>query len=232
MQDKMKRRWHSDGKMGLICGFLLVCLFGCKGEPVKQPDAASAIGNVKPEQPLAPPATPVQESAPDPLPDLKLESLTIADFLGQFKFAKKPKECVIATDFAKKVDPTLHHFERVEVILPDTRRQEIKLQNFGAWAIWKNEDRNYEMLTTMVNNIGVLMHIHTLSPRFELLGSFEVARRSYIQGDESIKQGHFEPGDNYMYTVVTTRKGEMIDSLNGLVVIAASGNYKVMDEVR
>ncbi len=177
-------------------------------------------------------AASASDASSDPALDMKMESLPVAEFIAQFHLQKRPETCELAKDFAKKIDPTLRHFERVEVILADGRRTEIRMQQFGAWGIWKNSAGNYEMLTTLVNNVGTLMHLHTLNPRFESLGTFEVARRSYFDGEESVKKGYFEDELNYRYTVASRRDGVRIDSVTGWVVVANTGNYKIMDEVR
>jgi hypothetical protein len=211
---------------------MLALLAACNSSaPKKQPaSAASPLegGSLVPQ---------THKPAPNPAPtdtptDLQLTSLTVADFLAKFHYRMRPDDCVIAPDFVKKIDPTLNHFERVEVILADGKRTELRMQSFGAWAIWKNFDGNYEMLTTTIGGGGVLMHLHTLDRRFESLGSIELARRSNIEGDETVKRGSFLEGDNYRYTVVTHRDGARIDSANGHIVILTSGNYKVLDEIR
>jgi hypothetical protein len=213
------RQWFGRAFHASLLGLLMMSISACHPST---PDSKSEIG-------LS--AAAAVDKTPNPSAE-DTETIGISEFLAAFKEHQRPQTCEISSDFTKAVDPSLRHFHRVAVIMEDGSTAQIKLQDFGAWAIWKNAAGNYEMLSTIVNNIGVLMHLHTLSPQFQSLGNFEVARRTYIMGEDCVKRGSFAAGDNYAYTVVTDKKGQRIDSLNGLVIVAASGNYKVMDEIR
>ena len=125
----------------------------------------------------------------------------------------------------------MYHFERVEVELADTTT-EIRMQNFGAWAIWRNIDLNYEMITSMITNNGVMMHFHTLSPKLKSINSFEVARRINVDGTETYKVGEFTNDESYHYTFYTTVQGQGTDSMKGGMIIPASGNYMMLGESR
>lgn len=220
-----------------LATFLLLCLggwglfCGCKSNARKENASATVPVPAASGQEAAPITT---DQATLTNPELPIELIPIDSFFNCFQMRYKPRHCEVAADFTKSVDPKLRHFQRVAVILSNGQQAEIHLQDFGAFAIWKNAAGNLEMLTTMVTNIGVLMHLHTLGPDLKTLGTFEVARRTYIMGEESVKKGTFQAGegDNYVYTVVTRRKNTLIDSLNGLVVVAQTGNYRVLDEVR
>ena len=183
----------------------------------------SVIGNALPPRP------PRGERSTKPL-EMKLERLTEEEFLSKFRFRAKPKDYYLGTDFFDKVDPSLYHFQRVEVVGADGKATEIRMQWFGAWAIWKNVEDNWEMLTTMTNDAGVMMHFHTLKPNFESIGSFEIARRTVDGEAVTIRKGKFTNDDTYEYTVATRNRGVLSDSVNGLMVILPSGNYKYLSE--
>jgi hypothetical protein len=104
------------------------------------------------------------------------------------------------------------------------------MQYFGAWAIWKNVSNNWEMLTTMTNDHGTLMHFHTLNPRFESLGSFEIARRTEDDYAVTIRRGQFTNDETYEYTVATRNREVLSDSVHGMTVVTPSGKYKTFPE--
>ena len=164
-------------------------VFACERVEKKEPKVVENRGNI-----LAIPEKPIEKGA---LPaELRLETLDLESFLGKFKYRQKPNSYTIGTDFEGKVDPLLYHFQRVEVELPDTTT-EIRMQNFGAWAIWKNRELNWEMITSMITDKGVMMHFHTLSPKLRTLNSFEIARRIKVDGTETYKRGKFVNDETY-----------------------------------
>lgn len=213
----------------LPAGVIVATLFlvGCSPEDkTTQPspdNRQSVVGNALPPRPV--PGS--QSSRPA---EMKLERLTESEFLSKFRFRAKPKDYYIGTDFMDKIDPTLYHFQRVEVVGADGKATEIRMQWFGAWAIWKNIEDNWEMLTTMTSDAGVIMHLHTLKPNFESIGSFEIARRTVDGEAVTIRRGKFTNDDTYEYTVATRNRGVLADSVNGLMVILPSGNYKYLSE--
>ncbi len=229
MNTQLHRNFHAQFSLTGIMGWLIaltVLLHACSEKGPKPTTAAPKPPTPQAPSPVGTAVTPGTDSD-----DMKLTTLSLADFQAKFYMHAKPIQCEIPDNFYKEVDPKLTHFERVEIDLGNGKRSEIAMQNFGAWAMWKNSIGNYEMLTTMVNDIGYLMHLSTYSPEFKPLGSFEVARRSNFKGQESIKRGQFSEGDNYSYTVVIKQDGKQIQNLSGLVIVAPSGNYKVMNEV-
>lgn len=210
-----------------LLGFITLLMQGCGAEeaspPATYPPRQRVPGNV-----LPPREAPTEKGVASK--ELKLESLSQADFLARFRFRAMPKDYFIGTDFEQMIDSTLHHFERVEVVLPSGGRTEIRMQYFGAWAIWKNEVGNWEMLTTMTTASGTLMHFHTLDPSFVSLGSFEIARRTTTDMALTIRRGRFITDDTYEYTVATRSMGVLSDSIQGRMIVMPSGNYKVLAE--
>ncbi len=164
--------------------------------------------------------------------EMALETLSEKDFLAKFRYRAKPVDYFIGTDFVDKIDPQLYHFQRVEVHVDAKVKTEIRMQFFGAWAIWKNVDGNWEMLTTMTNPNGTMMHFHTLNPKFESLGSFEIARRMTDGKAVTIRRGKFTNEDTYEYTVATREGNTLVDSVNGLMAVIPSGTYKQLSETR
>lgn len=162
--------------------------------------------------------------------ELSLETMSEKDFLSKFRYRAKPLDYFIGTDFEGEIDPQLYHFQRVEVALPDGAKTEIRMQYFGAWAIWKNAEGNWEMLTTMTNQQGIIMHFHTLDPQFVSLGNFEIARRTVDGEAVTIRRGKFKNDDTYEYTVATRNRGVLSDTVNGLMVVTASGKHKLISE--
>jgi hypothetical protein len=186
-------------------------------------------------QTVTPKALPPQERPVEkgqPMPAMALESLKESEFLAKFRFRRRPDEFAIGRDFLDHVDPKLYHFQRVEVILADGKRTEVRLQNFGAWAISKNVDGNWEMVTTMTAPEGTLMHFTTLRPDFTTIGSFEIARRYHTMGAETVKRGKFTNELSYQYVYFEVENGHTRDSVNGLMVVGADGNYKTVNESR
>ena len=211
-------------KVGIMLLASLFFVFGCEKIPHKETKSVEKKGGVLPIRPSNVP----KGVMPAPL---KLEHLDLKSFLGKFKYRNKPVNYSIGTDFETKVDPGLYHFERVDVKVADTT-SEIRMQNFGAWAIWRNVDLNYEMITSMVTENGVMMHFHTLSPKLKSINSFEVARRITVDATETYKVGKFSTDESYQYTFYTTVHGEGTDSIKGGMIIPASGNYMMLGESR
>ena len=212
---------------GMLLAFLLV---GC-GQETSAPDEEvnstrqKVEGNQLPERPE--PVAKGQEPV-----EMELETLSEKDFLAKFRYRAKPVDYFIGTDFVDKIDPQLYHFQRVEVQVDTKVKTEIRMQFFGAWAIWKNVDGNWEMLTTMTNPNGTMMHFHTLNPKFESQGSFEIACRMTDGKAVTIRRGKFTNEDTYEYTVATREGQTLIDSVNGLMAVIPSGTYKQLSETR
>jgi hypothetical protein len=218
--------WCSALGRVAVVGLACFIFAGCGGDDLAEKGAVGqqkVVGNALPPRPV-----PTEMGA---MPaELKLETLSEKEFLGKFRFREKPLDYFIGTDFYEKIDPSLYHFQRVEVVLADGTKTEVRMQYFGAWAIWKNTAGNWEMLTTMTNDHGIMMHFHTLNPRFESLGSFEIARRTQDGEAVTIRRGKFTNDDTYEYTVATRDRGVLQDTVNGLMVVVNSGNYKVLSE--
>ncbi len=211
---------------GLLLALLLV---GC-GQETAAPSENNSTkqkveGNQLPER--VAPAKKGLEAA-----EMELETLSEKDFLAKFRYRAKPLDYFIGTDFVNKIDPQLYHFQRVEVQVDGNVKTEIRMQFFGAWAIWKNVEGNWEMLTTMTNDNGTMMHFHTLNPKFESLGTFEIARRTHDGKAVTIRRGKFTNDDTYEYTVATREGQTLIDSVNGLMAVIPSGIYKQLSETR
>ena len=211
---------------GLLLGALLV---GC-GQETAVPSVVNSTkqtveGNQLPERQVA--AEKGLEAA-----EMELETLSEKEFLAKFRYRAKPVEYFIGTDFVDKIDPQLYHFQRVEVQVDGNVKTEIRMQFFGAWAVCKNVEGNWEMLTTMTNDNGTMMHFHTLNPQFESLGTFEIARRTNDGKAVTIRRGKFTNDDTYQYTVATREGQTLIDSVSGLMAVIPSGIYKQLSETR
>lgn len=160
--------------------------------------------------------------------ELTLQKIRLEEFLGHFKYDSRPSKFEITRDFEKVIDPTLYHFERVEVELPKGGSTEIRMQNFGAYGIWKNAEGNFEMITTIINGKGTIMHFHTLDADLKNINSFELARNITNDATQTIKKGYFNNADTYHYTYHTIVAGQMGDSIQGGMIVPASGNYMTL----